>query len=89
MSIFPQLNLVKCIKDKNDYAIYFSRNKLPFERNKYEGDFYDVNSSCQYWSSCKEGDEYAFIMTIEGEYYDYESRNFGVSCNVRLVADVE
>lgn len=33
-------NLVKCIFDINSYAIYFSRNKLPFERKEYEGDFY-------------------------------------------------
>lgn len=33
-------NLVKCIFDKNNYAIYFSRNKLPYERKSYEGDFY-------------------------------------------------
>ena len=33
-------NLVKCIFDKNNYAIYFSRNKLPYERKDYEGDFY-------------------------------------------------
>ena len=33
-------NLVKCIFDINNYAIYFSRNKLPYERKDYEGDFY-------------------------------------------------
>lgn len=33
-------NLVKCIFDKYNYAIYFSRNKLPYERKDYEGDFY-------------------------------------------------
>lgn len=33
-------NLVKCIFDITNYAIYFSRNKLPYERKDYEGDFY-------------------------------------------------
>ena len=27
-------NLVKCVVDKNGYALYFSRSKIPYERNK-------------------------------------------------------
>lgn len=33
-------NLVKCIIDKNGYAMYFSRSKIPFERNTGKADFY-------------------------------------------------
>lgn len=33
-------NLVKCIVDKNGYAMYFSRSKIPFERNTGKADFY-------------------------------------------------
>ena len=33
-------NLVKCIVDKNGYAMYFSRSKIPFERNAGKADFY-------------------------------------------------
>ncbi|MBQ7256272.1 MAG: 3-deoxy-manno-octulosonate cytidylyltransferase [Abditibacteriota bacterium] len=33
-------NLVKVICDKNNNALYFSRAKLPFERNPLEGSFY-------------------------------------------------
>ena len=33
-------NLVKCVIDKNNYALYFSRPKIPFERNPICGNFY-------------------------------------------------
>ena len=33
-------NLVKCVIDKNNYALYFSRSKIPFERNPICGNFY-------------------------------------------------
>ena len=33
-------NLVKCVKDKNGFALYFSRSKIPYERNQIEGEFY-------------------------------------------------
>ena len=33
-------NLVKCIFDVNNYAMYFSRTKIPFERNEGKTKFY-------------------------------------------------
>lgn len=33
-------NCVKCVRDNNGYALYFSRSKIPFERNKGVADFY-------------------------------------------------
>lgn len=33
-------NLVKCVKDQNGFALYFSRSKIPFERNAIDGNFY-------------------------------------------------
>lgn len=33
-------NLVKCIFDINNYAMYFSRSKIPFERNEGKSKFY-------------------------------------------------
>ena len=33
-------NLVKCVIDKNNYALYFSRSKIPYERNLNEATFY-------------------------------------------------
>lgn len=33
-------NLVKCITDNNGFAMYFSRSKIPFERNSGKADFY-------------------------------------------------
>ncbi len=33
-------NLVKCVIDKNGFALYFSRSKIPFERNANAGSFY-------------------------------------------------
>ena len=33
-------NCVKCVKDNNDYALYFSRSKIPYERNENEATFY-------------------------------------------------
>lgn len=33
-------NLVKCVVDNKGFALYFSRSKIPFERNVNEGDFY-------------------------------------------------
>lgn len=33
-------NLVKCVIDKFGYALYFSRSKIPFERNSGKSDFY-------------------------------------------------
>lgn len=33
-------NLVKCIFDVNNYAMYFSRSKIPYERNKGKSKFY-------------------------------------------------
>ena len=33
-------NLVKCVIDKNNFALYFSRSKIPFERNPINGNFY-------------------------------------------------
>lgn len=33
-------NLVKCVKDNNGFALYFSRSKIPFERNEGKSDFY-------------------------------------------------
>lgn len=33
-------NLVKCVKDNNNFALYFSRSKIPYERNVGEAKFY-------------------------------------------------
>ena len=33
-------NLVKCVIDKNCFALYFSRSKIPYERNKGVAKFY-------------------------------------------------
>ncbi len=33
-------NLVKCVVDNNGYALYFSRSKIPYERNNGKSDFY-------------------------------------------------
>lgn len=33
-------NLVKCVIDNNDFALYFSRSKIPYERNIDEAVFY-------------------------------------------------
>lgn len=33
-------NLVKCVIDKYGFALYFSRSKIPFERNAASSDFY-------------------------------------------------
>lgn len=33
-------NLVKCVVDNTGFALYFSRSKIPFERNTHEGAFY-------------------------------------------------
>ena len=33
-------NLVKCVTDKNGFALYFSRSKIPFERNTGYATFY-------------------------------------------------
>jgi len=33
-------NCVKCVKDDNGYALYFSRSKIPFERNQGFTTFY-------------------------------------------------
>ena len=33
-------NLVKCVTDKNGFALYFSRSKIPFERNLGFATFY-------------------------------------------------
>ena len=33
-------NLVKCVRDVNGFAIYFSRSKIPYERNSICGSFY-------------------------------------------------
>lgn len=33
-------NLVKCVVDKNGFALYFSRSKIPFERNVGKSKFY-------------------------------------------------
>ena len=33
-------NLVKCIFDLNNYAMYFSRSKIPYERNEGKSKFY-------------------------------------------------
>lgn len=33
-------NLVKCVVDVNGYAMYFSRSKIPFERNVGKSDFF-------------------------------------------------
>jgi len=33
-------NLVKCVIDNNNYALYFSRSPIPYERNLINGDFY-------------------------------------------------
>ena len=33
-------NLVKCVFDINNYALYFSRSKIPFERNENKTKFY-------------------------------------------------
>ena len=33
-------NLVKCVIDKNGFALYFSRSKIPFERNSGIATFY-------------------------------------------------
>ena len=33
-------NLVKCVVDNNGFALYFSRSKIPFERNIGKSDFY-------------------------------------------------
>ncbi len=33
-------NLVKCVRDKKGFALYFSRSKIPYERNPITGNFY-------------------------------------------------
>ena len=33
-------NLVKCVFDNNNYALYFSRSKIPYERNEGHSKFY-------------------------------------------------
>ena len=33
-------NLVKCVIDNSGYAMYFSRSKIPFERNEGKAEFY-------------------------------------------------
>ena len=33
-------NIVKCVVDKNNFALYFSRSKIPYERNANEAAFY-------------------------------------------------
>ena len=33
-------NLVKCVFDVNNYALYFSRSKIPYERNTGKSKFY-------------------------------------------------
>ena len=33
-------NLVKCVISNNNYALYFSRSKIPYERNSINGNFY-------------------------------------------------
>lgn len=33
-------NLVKCVTDKNGFALYFSRSRIPFERNSGVAKFY-------------------------------------------------
>lgn len=33
-------NLVKCVVDKNNFALYFSRSKIPYERHPNAGNFY-------------------------------------------------
>ena len=33
-------NLVKCVFDTNNYAMYFSRSKIPYERNEGHSKFY-------------------------------------------------
>jgi 3-deoxy-manno-octulosonate cytidylyltransferase (CMP-KDO synthetase) len=33
-------NLVKCVVDKNNFALYFSRSKIPYERNTGIATFY-------------------------------------------------
>lgn len=33
-------NLVKCVTDQNGYALYFSRSKIPYERNEGIATFY-------------------------------------------------
>lgn len=33
-------NLVKCVTDKNGFALYFSRSKIPYERNQEIAKFY-------------------------------------------------
>ncbi|MBP3821399.1 3-deoxy-manno-octulosonate cytidylyltransferase [bacterium] len=33
-------NLVKCVIDKNGFALYFSRSKIPYERNSGFADYY-------------------------------------------------
>lgn len=33
-------NLVKCVIDKEGFALYFSRSKIPYERNPISGNFY-------------------------------------------------
>jgi 3-deoxy-manno-octulosonate cytidylyltransferase (CMP-KDO synthetase) len=33
-------NLVKCVTDKNGFALYFSRSKIPYERNEGHAKFY-------------------------------------------------
>ena len=33
-------NVVKCVIDRNGYAMYFSRSKIPFERNEGHAKFY-------------------------------------------------
>ena len=33
-------NLVKCVRDNNGFALYFSRSKIPYERNPISGEYY-------------------------------------------------
>ena len=33
-------NCVKCVVDNNNFALYFSRSKIPYERNSNQAEFY-------------------------------------------------
>ena len=67
----------------------FGFNALPGGERHYTGDYMDMNSSVQYWSSSEydDGGAYFWRMTYDSKNIerDYDSKDFGFS--VRCVSD--